>query len=164
MVDILLKQQTVLVIRALYFCMEKRWSELEKRFNLSTAQQHILFLLATNESVLSPTQLSELGCWHISTVTRLLKPLQEKGFIQLTVNKDKRRYKQVTITVNGKQTLNQIMDSVRDMEQFPFNLTHLSEGELKAFLDYGQRILGVQKGDQFMKMLQEARVKNYDYA
>jgi DNA-binding MarR family transcriptional regulator len=164
MMDILLKQQTVLVIRALYFCMEKKWSELEKRFNLSTAQQHILFLLATNESVLSPTQLSELGCWHSSTVTRLLKPLQEKGFIQLTVNKDKRRYKQVTITVNGKQVLNQIMNAVRDMEQFPFILSHFSEGELKAFLDYGQRILGVQKGDQFRKMLQEARVKNYDYA
>ncbi|WP_264807254.1 hypothetical protein [Cytobacillus sp. NCCP-133] len=42
--------------------MEKKWSELEKVFNLSTAQQHILFLLVTNQNELSPTQLSELGC------------------------------------------------------------------------------------------------------
>ncbi|UOE53752.1 MarR family transcriptional regulator [Bacillus sp. CMF12] len=162
--NILLKQQTLLVIRALYFCMEKNWAELEKKFKLTPAQQHILFLLGTHNQKLSPTQISELGCWHLSTVTRLLKPLKEKGLIEITANKEQLRYKCVAISKSGKELLDQIMDEVKGMEQFPLNMSHLSENELMSFLEYGQRILGVQKGDTFKKMLIDARVENYDYA
>ena len=56
------------------------------------------------------------------------------------------------------------MDEVKEMEQFPLNLSHLSENELMSFLEYGQKIAGVQKGDAFRKMLIDARVENYDYA
>lgn len=164
MLDILLKQQTVLVVRALYFCMEKKWSELERDFSLSTAQQHILFLLATQKNELCPTQISQLGCWHISTVTRLLKPLLEKGFIKISVNEEKRRYKRVSITAKGTETLNKIMDAVKDLEQFPFNLSGLTEEEMNTFFEYGQKIIGLNKGDQFIKLLMDARVENYNYA
>lgn len=162
--NILLKQQTLLVIRALYFCMEKKWAELERKFKLSPAQQHILFLLGTHNQKLSPTQISDLGCWHLSTVTRLLKPLKEKGLIEVTANKEQLRYKCVAISKSGKELLDQIMDEVKGMEQFPLNMSHLPENELMSFLEYGQKILGVQKGDAFRKMLIDARVENYDYA
>src|SRR5690606_25396100 len=115
------------VIRALYFCMEKRWAELEKKFKLTPAQQHILFLLGTHNQKLSPTQISELGCWHLSTVTRLLKPLKEKGLIDITANQELLRYKCVTITKSGRELLNLIMDEVKKMDQFPLNMSHLSE-------------------------------------
>ncbi|MEH6990796.1 MarR family transcriptional regulator [Cytobacillus firmus] len=162
--NILLKQQTMLVIRALYFCMEKRWAELEKKFKLTPAQQHILFLLGTHNQKLSPTQISELGCWHLSTVTRLLKPLKVKGLIEITANQEQLRCKCVTITKSGKELLNQIMDEVKRMEQFPLNMDELSENEHMSFLEYGQKILGIQKGDLFRQMLIDARVENYDYA
>lgn len=162
--NILLKQQTLLVIRALYFCMEKKWAELERKFKLSPAQQHILFLLGTHNQKLSPTQISDLGCWHLSTVTRLLKPLKEKGLIEVTANKEQHRYKCVAISKYGKELLDQIMDEVKGMEQFPLDMSHLPEYELMSFLEYGQKILGVQKGDAFRKMLIDARVENYDYA
>lgn len=162
--NILLKQQTLLVIRALYFCMEKKWAELEKKFKLTTAQQHILFLLGTHNQKLSPTQISDLGCWHLSTVTRLLKPLKEKGLIEITANKEQLHYKCVAISKSGKELLDQIMDEVKEMEQFPLNMSHLPENELMSFLEYGQKILGVQKGDAFRKMLMDARVENYNYA
>lgn len=162
--NILLKQQTLLVIRALYFCMEKKWAELEKKFKLTPAQQHILFLLGTHNQKITPTQISVLGCWHPSTVTRLLKPLKEKGLVEITANKKQLRYKFVAISKSGKEVLDQIMDEVKEMEQFPLNLSHLSENELMSFLEYGQKIAGVQKGDAFRKMLIDARVENYDYA
>jgi DNA-binding MarR family transcriptional regulator len=163
-VNILLKQKTVLIVRALYFCMERKWAELEKKFNISSAQQHILFLLSTNKNVLTPTQISELGCWHTSTVTRLLKPLQKKGFINVTTNKKQSRYKIVTITAEGKDILDKLMDAARDMEQFPFDTRHLSEEEVVKFLEYGQSILDIQKGNDFIEILMNAKVQDYDYA
>jgi len=144
--------------------MEKKWAELEKKFKLTTAQQHILFLLGTHNQKLCPTQISDLGCWHLSTVTRLLKPLKEKGLIEITANKEQLRYKCVAISKSGKELLDQIMDEVKEMEQFPLNMSHLPENELMSFLEYGQKILGVQKGDAFRKMLMDARVENYNYA
>ncbi|WP_227522038.1 MarR family winged helix-turn-helix transcriptional regulator [Bacillus solitudinis] len=143
--------------------MEKKWAELERKFNISSAQQHILFLLATNKNVLTPSKISELGCWHTSTVTRLLQPLQKRGFINVTTNKEQSRYKIVTITVEGKEILDKLMDAVRDMEQFPLDTRHLSKEEVTKFLDYGQSILDVHKGNDFMEFLINARVKDYDY-
>ncbi|GLB62060.1 hypothetical protein [Cytobacillus sp. NCCP-133] len=97
-------------------------------------------------------------------MTRLLKPLQEKGFIELSANHEKPRYKKVTITRKGTETLNKIMDKVKGTEQFPFNMSRLTTEELNTFLKYGQKILGVHKDGHFLKMLTEARVENYDYA
>ncbi|MEK3853873.1 MarR family winged helix-turn-helix transcriptional regulator [Cytobacillus sp. FSL H8-0458] len=123
-----------------------------------------MFLLGTHNQKLSPTQISELGCWHLSTVTRLLKPLKVKGLIEITANKEQHRYKCVSITKSGIELLDQIMDGEKKMEQFPLSTSHLSENELRSFLEYGQKILGVQKGDLFRKMLIDARMENYDYA
>ncbi|WP_239584456.1 MarR family winged helix-turn-helix transcriptional regulator [Aquibacillus albus] len=143
--------------------MERKWAELEKLYDISPAQQHILFLLSTNKNQLTPTQLSELGCWHISTVTRLLKPLKANGFINVTTNKEKPRYKRVSLTAKGKQMLENLMDAARDLEQFPFDIGDLSEEEVEKFLKFGQSILDINKGDDFIKKVINARVEGYDY-
>ncbi|MDA6131604.1 BlaI/MecI/CopY family transcriptional regulator, partial [Escherichia coli] len=75
------------------------------------------------------------GCWHPSTVTRLLKQLKEKGLVEITANKEQLRYKFVATSKSGKEVLDQIMDEVKEMEQFPLNLSHLSENELMSFLE-----------------------------
>ena len=162
--NVLMKQKMLLIVRALYFCMERNWAELEKKFNVSPAQQHILFLLSTHKNELTPTQLSELGCWHISTVTRLLRPLKERGFIEVKADQKRPRYKQEAITATGKKLLNKLMDEFKEIDQMPLQVGDLTEEELLQFLKYGQRILGVSKGEAFMKMLIHARVEDYDYA
>ncbi|GAA0344162.1 hypothetical protein GCM10008967_38240 [Bacillus carboniphilus] len=162
--DVLFKQKMLLIIRALYFCMEDNWSLLERKFQVTPAQQHILFLLSTNKSELTPTQISELGCWHISTVTRLLKPLKESGLVEVSVNKDRPRFKRVMLTDSGKKLIIQLMDEFKEMEQMPLQIGDLSEEELATFLEIGEKILGVHKGENFMNMLVQARVENYDYA
>jgi MarR family transcriptional regulator, protease production regulatory protein HPr len=105
-----------------------------------------------------------LGAGIFSTVTRLLKPLKEKGLIEIAANQELLRYKCVSITKSGRELLNLIMDEVKKMDQFPLDMSHLSENELLSFLEDGQKILGDQKGDLFRKMLTDARVENYDYA
>lgn len=159
----MLKQEMLLMVRALYFCMEDTWDKIGKQFDISPAQQHILFLLSTNGNELTPTKIGELGCWHTSTVSRLLNRLQKRGYIE--VNSDRNsRFKKVSMTDAGKRLLGQLLDAVKAMEQFPFDMQHLSENEILTFLECGQRILEVHKGKDFRANVISKRVDNYDYA
>ncbi|WP_096200179.1 MarR family transcriptional regulator [Bacillus sp. FJAT-45350] len=162
--NLLLKQQTLLMVRALYFCMENKWAELGKEFNISPAQQHILFLLSTNNNKLTPKRIGELGCWHASTVTRLLKRLEKSGLIDVNVNKTQSRFKIVSMTNEGKVLLDQLLDAVKYMEEFPLDMHRLSEKEILRFLEYGNSILDVHKGEEFRKNVISKHVDGYDYA
>lgn len=158
----LIKQKMLLMIRALYFCMEEHWSELGKEYNISPSQQHILFLLSINSS-LTPSQISKLGCWHVSTVTRLLKPLQVKGLIEVSPDENQRKYKRVSITEEGEHLFQKLVDSVRKMENFPFPMNHLSEHEILSFLECGQSFLTVMKGESFGDNVINAKIEGVDY-
>lgn len=158
------KQNILLMVRALYFCMEKEWAELGMKYNITPAQQHILFLLSTNKKTLTPTQISELGCWHTSTVTRLLKPLQSKEFITVSADKKHLKYKKVTITQEGEIMFQKLVNSFKEMERFPFDMRHISEEEIIQFLNCGQSILDVHKGEDFKKRVINAQIEGLDYA
>lgn len=162
--DLLLRQQTLLMIRALYFCMENSWSELGKKDNISPAQQHILFLLSINNNKLTPTKIGELGCWHPSTVTRLLKPLKSSGLINVKTEKNQPRFKFISMTEKGKEVLKGLLDTVKKMEEFPLDMRHLKEEEVLSFLEYGQSILDVHKGADFRNNVIRKKVDDYDYA
>ncbi|RSK28831.1 MarR family transcriptional regulator [Bacillus sp. HMF5848] len=158
-----LRQQMLLTVRALYFCMEHNWSELGRRFEISPAQQHILFLLSTHNNTLTPTQIGELGCWHISTVTRLLKPLQQKELVTVKKDKNTSKYKIVSMTVDGKKLINSLFDAAKTMELFPFDLRYLSEEEVLSFLECGKKILDVHKGENFRFNVISAKVEGGNY-
>ncbi|WP_051353072.1 MarR family winged helix-turn-helix transcriptional regulator [Thalassobacillus devorans] len=156
--DFLLKKNLLLMIRALYFCMEEKWAELGRRYNITPAQQHILFLLSTNQNVLSPSEIGELGCWHGSTVTRLLKPLKERGMIQVGIDQKNPRYKKVEITSEGKSLLKQLVEAVEDMDNFPCDISSLSQEEVIHFLTYAQKILDVHKGEPFKQKVINGKI------
>lgn len=162
--DLSVKQNTLLMVRALYFCLEEGWAKLGKTFDLTPAQQHILFLLSTNNKSLTPTRISDLGCWHVSTVTRLLRPLENKGYILITVDQSRPRYKKVTITNEGMAILEKIVESVKKIENFPLNLSQLSNEEINQFINIGKKILEVHKGEDFRLKVLEAKLEGLDYA
>lgn len=162
--DLSVKQNTLLMVRALYFCLEEGWAKLGKTFDLTPAQQHILFLLSTNNKSLTPTRISDLGCWHVSTVTRLLRPLENKGYILITVDQSRPRYKKVTITNKGMAILEKIVESVKKIENFPLNLSQLSNEEINQFINIGKKILEVHKGEDFRLKVLEAKLEGLDYA
>ncbi|WP_077215266.1 MarR family winged helix-turn-helix transcriptional regulator [Bacillus dakarensis] len=159
----MLKQEMLLMVRALYFCMEDTWDKIGKKYDISPAQQHILFLLSTNGNKLTPSKIGELGCWHPSTVSRLINRLQKNGYIKVNADKSS-RFKMVSMTDEGKQLLEQLLDAAKAMEEFPFDMQHLSEQEILTFLECGQKILEVQKGKDFRQNVISKRVDNYDYA
>ncbi|MFZ3579696.1 MarR family winged helix-turn-helix transcriptional regulator [Virgibacillus sp. DJP39] len=157
------RQNVVLMVRALYFCMDSHWSELGKKYNISPAQQHILFILCTNQKTLTPSEISEIGCWHVSTVTRLMKPLKERGFITIVRDPERSKYKKVTITHAGEDLFHQIVGTIMDKDSFPFEMNHLSEVELDGFLQCGQKILDINKGTDLREKIFNAKLTGIDY-
>ncbi|WP_171038074.1 MarR family winged helix-turn-helix transcriptional regulator [Aquibacillus sediminis] len=162
--DVKIRQELTLMIRALYFCVENRWGEIGKAVELSTAQQHLLFLLSTNENALTPTEIGKLGCWHVSTVTRLVKTLQSRGIVEVNNHPNKSRFKLVSMTDDGKDVLRQIHRSFRQMDQVPFELESLSEQQIKAFIQTGQKLLDVHKGEEYRSKVINAHIKESDLA
>lgn len=162
--NLLVRQQLLLMIRALYIDMESKWTEIGKKYNVSPAQQHILFLLSTHDNELTPTRISELGCWHNSTVTRILNRLQKNGYIYVKTQRNHLGFKVVSMTEEGKWVLEKLIEKVQSMEQFPFDMRTLSNEEVLSFLDYGIRILDVQKGEGFKNEVLTVQVEGCDYA
>ncbi|QGQ48217.1 MarR family winged helix-turn-helix transcriptional regulator [Metabacillus sediminilitoris] len=159
--DLLIKQNLLLTIRALYFCVEEQWAILGKRHQISPAQQHILFLLySSNKKSLAPSELSDLGCWHISTVSRLLKPMELRGLIK--ISQDKRpKYKEVNLTPTGIQLIQELINSVGKMDSFPLNISHLTNHEIEHFLECSQKILDVNKSENFGNWYKQVKTGSY---
>ncbi|MCP8968606.1 MarR family winged helix-turn-helix transcriptional regulator [Ectobacillus ponti] len=160
--DLGTRQQLVLMVRALYFCMTEEWEEAGRSYGLSSAQQHLLFLLATADRPQTPTDISRHGCWHISTVTRLLKPLQARGLLRVYVHPENAKYKQVELTGEGRAMFGQFAKSIEHTEAFPSDFSMLTEEEAKLFLDLGSMLIRAKKGAPFVERL-KARVSGLDY-
>jgi MarR family protease production transcriptional regulator HPr len=158
------RQDVVLMVRSLYFCMEAQWSELGKMYDISPAQQHILFILSSNKRVLTPSDISEIGCWHISTVTRLLKPLKQRGLISVEQDPKRAKYKKVTITPAGEELFGRIVETIKKNDFFPFEMNQLSEEDIDAFLQCGQRILDTNRGRAYRERIFNAKIEGVDYA
>ncbi|WEG13274.1 MarR family transcriptional regulator [Pullulanibacillus sp. KACC 23026] len=157
------KQDLVLMVRSLYFCMEEQWAELARIYDISPAQQHILFILTTNQKTLTPSEISEIGYWHTSTVSRLLKPLKDKGFITVNQDPKRNRYKQVTITPTGEEIFQKIIKTITTKDFFPFKMSFLTEQDLENFLKVGQKILDTNKGVSLRKKIFNAKIEGVNY-
>jgi len=159
--EFLIKQNLLLTIRALYFCVEEQWSILGRNHNITPAQQLVLFLLYTsNKKSLAPSELSDLGCWHSSTVSRLLKPLESNGMIKISPDK-RPKYKEVMITSAGSQLVQELINSVGEMNSFPLKISQLTSQDIESFLDSSQKILDVNKSENFGKWFKQVKTGSY---
>lgn len=156
--EIDLRKQMLLMVRALYFTLEERWALLTRNYNISTAQQHVLYILFTNETALTVTQISKMGCWHISTVTRLLKPLIQERYIVVCPDPFSSKTKCVEITEGGKALVQAILTDLVNAADFPYDLSDVSEEQMKGFLRLGLHILQKQKGESFVNWVHQAEV------
>lgn len=155
--DISLNRQIVLMIRALYFSITEEWADVVKKYNLSSAQQHLLYILSSSVEPLTITEISQLGCWHISTVTRLLQPLLNAGYISITNGKGKSKY--VRLTESGKLKLKSIAEDVFQRDNFPLNFEGITNECLEQFAKIGMQIIKNQKGKDLSHWIKTSEPK-----
>jgi MarR family protease production transcriptional regulator HPr len=157
--DFEIRKQLLLMIRALYFSQDKNWSELGKVHNVSPAQQHILFILSTNNSPLTITEISKYGFWHVSTVTRIIRPLHKEKYVSIEYYRHRSKSKYVTITELGRKKLQDITDVVSVDVNFPLNLRKFA----KEDIEQGLAILHSQKSEEIAQWIKESEMKEISY-
>ncbi|MFB9331153.1 MarR family winged helix-turn-helix transcriptional regulator [Paenibacillus aurantiacus] len=161
--DLLARQQFLLMIRALYAYVEEEWEAMGKKFGVTPAQQMILFILSTKQGSLTVSQISQLGSWHISTVTRLLKTLQERGWIVVSYDRTQSKHKYVTITPAGKQMYMELAAYVKVNEDFPIDFSMLTKQELMTFMSIGDRVLNKGKDGRLVEWVRNAKAEGVQY-
>jgi MarR family protease production transcriptional regulator HPr len=144
--------------RALYISLEERWGMLTKGYKLSPALQHILFILSTNHDPLTITDISKIGCWHISTVTRLLQPLIRENLVNVFQTKHNNKLKFVKLTDDGERLLKDILTTLVNARDFPFDLSIFTKEEVDQFLHMGLTILQSQRGTDFTHWVKVSEV------
>ncbi|TYP69490.1 helix-turn-helix domain-containing protein [Paenibacillus methanolicus] len=161
--DLLARQQFLLMIRALYAYVEEEWEEMGKKFGVTPAQQMILFILSTQQGALTVSQISQLGSWHISTVTRLLKTLLERGWLVMSYDRTQSKNKYVTITPAGKQKYLDLAAYVKAKEDFPIDFSMLTQQELMTFMSIGDRVLNKCKDERLVAWVRNAKAEGVQY-
>jgi MarR family protease production transcriptional regulator HPr len=161
--DFEIRKQLLLMIRALYFSQEKNWSVLGKVHDVSPAQQHILFILSTSDSPLTITDISKYGFWHVSTVTRIIKPLHREKYVSIQYDRQRCKSKYVTLTELGRQKIQNITDEVSVDVNFPLDLKKFTKEEIEQFIDQGFAILHNQKSEEIALWIKESEMKEISY-
>lgn len=155
--DIEFNRRITQIIRALYYSATNEWAEIAKEHGMSSAQQYLLYVLNSREENLTITEIGRLGCWHISTVTRLLKPLKDNGYVSITNGKG--RTKVVRLTELGMLKLKEINETVAPRSNFPLNCTGIDDESLEMFARIGLQILQNQKGTEFTQWIETSEAE-----
>lgn len=78
-----------------------------------------------------------------SAISRTLKRLEEKGYVERTVNKNDRRNTYVEITDRGREVAQEVREIMRDYGEAV--LSKLDEEELSMFISYLNNIYDIAK-------------------
>ena len=108
-----------------------------QKYNLTAAQLEILvYLKCSGEEEIHQRQIEEWFQLKDPTVTGLLNPLEEKGFLTRRPNPNDRRYRVVELTEKGGELLSQMWEEAKGMENKIYSGFSEEElGQLSGFLD-----------------------------
>ncbi|MCI8955814.1 MAG: MarR family transcriptional regulator [Eubacterium sp.] len=115
--------------------MDKNLEQLDVTF----AQMHVLIYLFRNSGVkITQKQLAEHLCVKHSTMSGILKRLQEKELIEIKVDEENKKYRNINTTKKAAQ-LNEQMRAHRDETEALF-IQGFSDIELKQLVCYLDRL------------------------
>ncbi|QOR68186.1 MarR family transcriptional regulator [Cytobacillus suaedae] len=157
------RQDFLLLTRALYHSIDKNWEELGRKYGITPAQQHILFIVETIGEPMTVSQISEMGCWHVSSTSRILRQLEKSKLIEVTYDRTKSKNKYVTLTLAGKKVLGNLVKYVNQNEDFPLDISKIDSEELAIFLKVSFQLLKQNEKEQVVNWIHSARVTGGQY-
>lgn len=85
---------------------------LKEKFDLLNSEVDVLASLFTNGKVLSPTQLYDLTIFSSGGMTKVLKRLQERGFIQRKEDAKDKRCMLVCLSQSGEEMIKKSLNEI----------------------------------------------------
>lgn len=87
-------------------------SFLKEKFDLLNSEVDVLASLYTHNGVLSPTQLYDLTIFSSGGMTKVLKKLQERGFIQRKEDAKDKRCMLVCLSQSGEEMIKKSLNEI----------------------------------------------------
>ena len=115
---------------------------LKDRFHLSQSELDVLasiIFLSEDNSTITPTQLYEIMIFTSGGMTKLLKKLEDKGYIQRVESSEDKRSKLVQITSLGEKIATEALGEIIEFEDKYFS--KLDKKEQKLFQELLYKIL-----------------------
>lgn len=108
-----------------------------KKFNLTTEQLLLLFLLYDKDGM-SQKNLADRSNKDQANVTRILKRLESKGFLEVKSSSEDKRLKLIFLTIDGREYLSSIFDYINKCGEMTcqFYDTDVLDSLVKSLLDY----------------------------
>ena len=120
---------------------------LDEKYNMSNSELDVLASLYSahdEEYTLSPTKLYERLFLSSGGMTKVLKKLEQKKFINRLDNADDKRSKLVGLTSTGKDILEKSLTDVIELEEAMF--AHVNTDERKNLSDLLFKVIESPKG------------------
>ncbi len=109
-------------------------SFLKERFDLLNSEVDVLASLYTNNKVLSPTQLYDLTIFSSGGMTKVLKRLQERGFVYRKEDANDKRCMLVCLSESGEEIVKESLFAISNECSKYFEAFSQEERELFSTL------------------------------
>ncbi|MFA5454611.1 MAG: MarR family transcriptional regulator [Sulfurimonas sp.] len=107
---------------------------LKEKFDLLNSEVDVLASLYTHGGMLSPTQLYDLTIFSSGGMTKILKKLQERGFIQRKEDAKDKRCMLVCLSQSGEEIIKKSLNEISKECSKYFEVFTDEEGELFSAL------------------------------
>lgn len=107
----------------------------KEKYDLLKSEVDVLASLYTNNNQLTPTQLYDLTIFSSGGMTKVLKRLQERGYIERKADEKDKRCMLVCLTASGEEVIKCSLFKVsKEYENYFDNLTEEEKKELSRIL------------------------------
>ncbi len=142
------------LFRGLYKSIDDDLREAAAKCGLTTAQQHLLWVLYFNNGS-TLTEISELGQWHVSTVMNMVERMEKSGLLYKVVDENDARVKRIFLTPQG-ETLRGKTETMTDNYRLYKILAEIDEEDLKEEIKPLIRLVRRLAGDKFVNYVMES--------
>ncbi|NLV91684.1 MAG: MarR family transcriptional regulator [Firmicutes bacterium] len=139
--------QTLNLLRGIWKGVEKEWQNHCRSLDITLTQQHILCILAFEESI-TISGLSDYALMHITTTTDVVNRLQRKGLVRVEACPYDGRAHLVSLTEEGRSTWRR---SLACIDKFPLlaKVTELPPEERRLLMSTLFEWAAEIQGDEF---------------
>lgn len=152
---------SLLIVRGLSKAVEDSWETFGKKQGLSPSHQHILWILQQRPGI-TVSQLANQGLWHISTATRLLSTLKNRGLIETRHDQRDSRFVYIYLTDEGHKIVNHnSCEALNDPDFLPGirELWQTDPGQVKHIIELGLFVLEKLQSKQYVDWVKETEPK-----
>lgn len=135
-------------IKSAWHSLSRLYNQKAQQYGMTTSVAYVLLNISSSEGTPATKIAPAIGL-ETRSLTRILKSLEEKGFIFRERDPDDGRSVRIFLTDTGKRDKARAVETVRAFNEYV--RAKIPEGKLKVFRDVSSRIIDLVENDNELK-------------